>query len=204
MRACLCVCLFVCVCVCVCVSVHVCVCVGGCGCGCVRACVGVVGVSALDSAPLAPRLSAQPLPNAPCTQHRPQPLSRPRPQVTQPLLRQAYDAYSFNVIPAIGGAVAGDAESYRYLVESIRQFPDQVTKRVASLGFKRCRCCYAAKESGAPPLLRSGAADKTRPAPVAPLGPWPPKCRTPAPSAARSPSPLSSGTPASGRSRTRT
>jgi demethylmenaquinone methyltransferase/2-methoxy-6-polyprenyl-1,4-benzoquinol methylase len=34
-----------------------------------------------------------------------------------------YDLYSFNVIPALGGAVAGDAESYRYLVESIRRFP---------------------------------------------------------------------------------
>ena len=34
-----------------------------------------------------------------------------------------YDFYSFRVIPALGGAVAGDAESYRYLVESIRRFP---------------------------------------------------------------------------------
>ncbi len=34
-----------------------------------------------------------------------------------------YDFYSFNVIPALGGAVAGDAEAYRYLVESIRRFP---------------------------------------------------------------------------------
>jgi demethylmenaquinone methyltransferase/2-methoxy-6-polyprenyl-1,4-benzoquinol methylase len=34
-----------------------------------------------------------------------------------------YDAYSFNVIPAIGRAVTGDAEAYRYLVESIRRFP---------------------------------------------------------------------------------
>lgn len=40
-------------------------------------------------------------------------------------LQRAYDAYSFNVIPAVGGAVAGDRESYRYLVESIRRFPDQ-------------------------------------------------------------------------------
>jgi demethylmenaquinone methyltransferase/2-methoxy-6-polyprenyl-1,4-benzoquinol methylase len=35
-----------------------------------------------------------------------------------------YDAYSFNVIPALGGVVAGDASAYRYLVESIRRFPD--------------------------------------------------------------------------------
>ena len=40
-------------------------------------------------------------------------------------LRNAYDAYSFRVIPAIGGAVAQDRESYQYLVESIRRFPDQ-------------------------------------------------------------------------------
>lgn len=48
-------------------------------------------------------------------------------RVSLPLLRQAYDAYSFAVIPRIGGWVAGDAASYQYLVESIRQFPDQVT-----------------------------------------------------------------------------
>ncbi|GBF90365.1 hypothetical protein Rsub_02471 [Raphidocelis subcapitata] len=46
-------------------------------------------------------------------------------QVTVPLLRQAYDAYSFAVIPRVGQLVAGDAESYQYLVESIRRFPDQ-------------------------------------------------------------------------------
>lgn len=40
-------------------------------------------------------------------------------------LRGAYDAYSFNVIPAVGAAVARDRESYQYLVESIRRFPDQ-------------------------------------------------------------------------------
>jgi ubiquinone/menaquinone biosynthesis C-methylase UbiE len=47
-------------------------------------------------------------------------------QVEQPLLRELYDAYSFNVIPKIGGLVANDEASYQYLVESIRQFPDQV------------------------------------------------------------------------------
>jgi demethylmenaquinone methyltransferase/2-methoxy-6-polyprenyl-1,4-benzoquinol methylase len=47
--------------------------------------------------------------------------SRP---VTEPL-RQAYDAYSFKVIPAIGERVAKDRGSYQYLVESIRRFPDQ-------------------------------------------------------------------------------
>ncbi len=43
--------------------------------------------------------------------------------VERPLLRPLYDAYSFAVVPALGRAVAGDAESYRYLVESIRRFP---------------------------------------------------------------------------------
>ncbi|MCC6008155.1 MAG: bifunctional demethylmenaquinone methyltransferase/2-methoxy-6-polyprenyl-1,4-benzoquinol methylase UbiE [Rhodobacteraceae bacterium] len=40
-------------------------------------------------------------------------------------LQWVYDRYSFNVIPAMGQAVAGDRDSYQYLVESIRQFPDQ-------------------------------------------------------------------------------
>ena len=43
--------------------------------------------------------------------------------VDVPALDRLYDLYSFNVIPALGGVVAGDAESYRYLVESIRRFP---------------------------------------------------------------------------------
>jgi demethylmenaquinone methyltransferase/2-methoxy-6-polyprenyl-1,4-benzoquinol methylase len=43
--------------------------------------------------------------------------------VDVPGLDRLYDLYSFNVIPALGRAVAGDAESYRYLVESIRRFP---------------------------------------------------------------------------------
>ena len=42
-------------------------------------------------------------------------------------LRKAYDAYSFNVIPELGARVVGDRESYQYLVESIRRFPDQKT-----------------------------------------------------------------------------
>ena len=43
------------------------------------------------------------------------------------LLRKAYDAYSFAVIPEIGARVAGDRASYQYLVESIRRFPHQQT-----------------------------------------------------------------------------
>jgi len=42
-------------------------------------------------------------------------------------LQAAYDAWSFAVIPALGQAVTGDRDSYRYLVESIRRFPDQET-----------------------------------------------------------------------------
>jgi demethylmenaquinone methyltransferase/2-methoxy-6-polyprenyl-1,4-benzoquinol methylase len=57
--------------------------------------------------------------------------------MTAPLLQQIYDAYSFAVIPRIGGIVAGDRESYRYLIESIRRFPDQETfrKEICEAGF---------------------------------------------------------------------
>ncbi len=41
------------------------------------------------------------------------------------LMQKLYDLYSFNVIPALGQAVTGDRDSYQYLVESIRRFPDQ-------------------------------------------------------------------------------
>ena len=44
-----------------------------------------------------------------------------------PPLAKAYDWYSFNVLPRLGRWVAGDAESYRYLAESIRVHPDQET-----------------------------------------------------------------------------
>ena len=42
-------------------------------------------------------------------------------------LQWAYDRYSFNVIPVMGQIIANDRDSYQYLVESIRQFPDQDT-----------------------------------------------------------------------------
>ena len=42
-------------------------------------------------------------------------------------LSKAYDAYSFHVLPKVGELVANDAESYRYLAESIRMHPDQDT-----------------------------------------------------------------------------
>ncbi len=43
--------------------------------------------------------------------------------VTMPGLDSLYEAYSFHVIPRMGGLVTGDQDSYRYLVESIRRFP---------------------------------------------------------------------------------
>ena len=46
-------------------------------------------------------------------------------KVEVPGLDALYDAYSFKLLPKIGGWVAGDAESYRYLAESIRRFPPQ-------------------------------------------------------------------------------
>lgn len=46
-------------------------------------------------------------------------------KVRAPVLKEAYEGWSFGVIPRIGEAVAGDRESYQYLVESIRKFPAQ-------------------------------------------------------------------------------
>lgn len=48
-------------------------------------------------------------------------------RIPNDLLQKAYDLYSFNVIPVMGQIVAGDRDSYQYLVESIRKFPDQDT-----------------------------------------------------------------------------
>ncbi len=55
------------------------------------------------------------------------------------LLSRAYDAYSFNVLPALGRLVAGDGDSYRYLAESIRMHPDQETlqEMMEDAGFRR-------------------------------------------------------------------
>ena len=58
-----------------------------------------------------------------------------------PGLKPLYDGYSFRVLPALGRVVAGDADSYRYLAESIRMFPDQATlgEMMRSAGFDGCR-----------------------------------------------------------------
>ena len=56
-------------------------------------------------------------------------------------LKPAYDLYSFKVLPALGKTVAGDADSYQYLAESIRMHPDQETllTMMKDAGFDRCR-----------------------------------------------------------------
>lgn len=48
-------------------------------------------------------------------------------QLAVPALRKLYDLYSFEALPRLGQWVAGDADSYRYLAESIRKHPDQET-----------------------------------------------------------------------------
>jgi demethylmenaquinone methyltransferase / 2-methoxy-6-polyprenyl-1,4-benzoquinol methylase len=59
--------------------------------------------------------------------------------VDVPGLDRIYDLFSFKVIPPLGGAVTGDAESYRYLVESIRKFPrrDAFAEMIRAAGFSR-------------------------------------------------------------------
>ncbi|KAL8621512.1 hypothetical protein ACOMHN_026184 [Nucella lapillus] len=59
-------------------------------------------------------------------------------QVPNPLLRSVYDTYSFNVIPVMGQLIASDWKSYQYLVESIRQFPEQeeFCDMIRSSGFR--------------------------------------------------------------------
>lgn len=54
-------------------------------------------------------------------------------------LAKIYEAYSFKVIPLVGRAVTGDAEPYRYLVESIRQFPrpENFAAMIEAAGFQR-------------------------------------------------------------------
>lgn len=60
-------------------------------------------------------------------------------QIPVPMLQWLYDRYSFNVIPALGQMVANDRDSYQYLVESIRNFPDQETfaTMIRAAGFGR-------------------------------------------------------------------
>ncbi|MEH6836897.1 ubiquinone/menaquinone biosynthesis methyltransferase, partial [Falsihalocynthiibacter arcticus] len=62
-------------------------------------------------------------------------------QLPNELMQKAYDLYSFNVIPKMGKLIANDSESYQYLVESIRNFPDQETfaSLIRNAGFENVK-----------------------------------------------------------------
>lgn len=61
--------------------------------------------------------------------------------IDNPVLAKMYDLYSFNVIPKVGGLVAGDEESYQYLVESIRKFPQaaEFERMIGNAGFSETK-----------------------------------------------------------------
>ena len=58
---------------------------------------------------------------------------------TWPGFRELYDGYSHKIVPKVGRAVAGDEDSYRYLIESIRRFPDMPSfaRMIEQAGFAR-------------------------------------------------------------------
>ena len=62
-------------------------------------------------------------------------------RVSPGALAKIYDLYAFNVIPRMGQAIAGDRDSYQYLVESIRRFPDQArfAAMIEAAGFARVK-----------------------------------------------------------------
>jgi len=62
-------------------------------------------------------------------------------QIPNPAMQWAYDRYSFNIIPLMGQLIANDRDSYQYLVESIRKFPDQdmFLNMVRSAGFENAK-----------------------------------------------------------------
>ena len=59
-------------------------------------------------------------------------------KVENETLNKIYDAFSFNVVPRLGKLIANDAESYQYLIESIRKFPSQekLASLVSEVGFR--------------------------------------------------------------------
>ena len=59
---------------------------------------------------------------------------------TNSTVSSLYDKYSFHVLPRLGKLMANDAESYRYLAESIRMHPDQDTLlgMLQDAGFEKC------------------------------------------------------------------
>ncbi|MEZ5866703.1 MAG: class I SAM-dependent methyltransferase [Geminicoccaceae bacterium] len=77
-------------------------------------------------------------------------------KVISPVLDRVYDTYSFQVLPALGRVVAGDAASYRYLAESIRRFPDQPTfaELMRGAGFEQVRWRNLGQVS--PPFIPAG------------------------------------------------
>lgn len=62
-------------------------------------------------------------------------------QIPNDMMQKVYDLYSFNIIPRLGQLIANDRDSYQYLVESIRQFPDQDTflQMVRDAGFENAK-----------------------------------------------------------------
>ncbi len=62
-------------------------------------------------------------------------------KVNNRILEAIYDKYSFNVIPKIGEVILKDGDSYQYLVESIRKFPNQAKfqEMMQDAGFKNCK-----------------------------------------------------------------
>ena len=62
-------------------------------------------------------------------------------QIPNEMMQKVYDLYSFNIIPRMGQMIANDRDSYQYLVESIRKFPDQETflEMVRAAGFENAK-----------------------------------------------------------------
>lgn len=62
-------------------------------------------------------------------------------QIPNDLMQKVYDLYSFQIIPRLGQAIAKDRDSYQYLVESIRKFPDQESfaGMIRSAGFAQVK-----------------------------------------------------------------
>src|SRR5690606_3977280 len=73
---------------------------------------------------------------------------------TNPLMSKAYDLYSFTALPFMGKVVTNDAESYKYLAESIRMHPDQETLKSMMEEAGLVRCSYHNMTSGVVALHR--------------------------------------------------
>ncbi|QQD23102.1 bifunctional demethylmenaquinone methyltransferase/2-methoxy-6-polyprenyl-1,4-benzoquinol methylase UbiE [Venatoribacter cucullus] len=73
---------------------------------------------------------------------------------TNPLMSKAYDLYSFTALPFMGKVVTNDAESYKYLAESIRMHPDQETLKCMMEEAGLVRCSYHNMTSGVVALHR--------------------------------------------------